>query len=160
MSSKHEGAPWYRSQLGIDSQLPTTLFKVTNPSSTVTAMEEPVETTVPVLDQFVSDVPETDTLEFVLDIEEELPDDPVAGPEPPSTRQGINIDSLTVTDLKELSFLPVIFVNTIILGEGLGWAITDEMTLKHTSLQLSLHPRTKVQAYPPPPQRRRRWTPS
>ena len=106
MSSKHEGAPWYRSQLGIDSQLPTTLFKVTNSSSTVTAVEEPAETTVPVPDSFVSDVPETDTLEFVPDIEEELPDDPVAGPEPPSTRQGINIDSLTVADLKELTRFP------------------------------------------------------
>ena len=48
MSSKHEGAPWYCSQLGIDSQLPTTFFKATNPSSTVTAVEEPVEATVPV----------------------------------------------------------------------------------------------------------------
>ena len=62
--------------------------------------------TVPVLDQFVSDVPDTDTLEFVPDIEEELPDDPLAGPEPPSTRQGINIDSLTVANLKELTKFP------------------------------------------------------
>ena len=106
MSSKHEGAPWYRSQLGIDSQLPTTLFKATNPSSTVTAMEEPVEMMVPVPDPFVSNVPETDTLEFVPDIEEELPDDPVAGPEPPSTRQGIDIDSLTVANLKEITRFP------------------------------------------------------
>ena len=106
VSSKHEGAPWYRSQLCIDSQLLTTLFKVTNPSSTVTAMEEPVEMMVPVPDPFVSNVPETDTLEFVPDIEEELPDDPVAGPEPPSTRQGIDIDSLTVANLKEITRFP------------------------------------------------------
>ena len=106
MSSKHEGAPWYRSQLGIDSQLPTTLFKATNLSSTVTTMEEPVATTVPVPDPFVSNVPETDTLEFVPDIEEELPDDPVTEPEPPSTRQGIDIDSLTVADLKEITRFP------------------------------------------------------
>ena len=106
MSSKHEGAPWYHSQLGIDSQLPTTFFKATNPSSTVTAMEEPVETTVPVPDPFVSDVPEADTLEFIPDIEEELPNDPVAGPEPPSTNQGIDIDSLTVANLKEITRFP------------------------------------------------------
>ena len=42
------------------------------------------------------------------------------------------------------------FANTVILGEGLGWAVTDEMTLKHASLQLSLHLRTKAPAYPPP----------
>ena len=106
MSSKHECAPWYHSQLGIDSQLPPTFFEATNPSSTVTAMEEPVETTVPVPDPSVSDVPEADTLEFVPSIEEELPDDPVAGPEPPSTKQGIDIDSLTVTDLKEITRFP------------------------------------------------------
>ena len=106
MSSKHEGAPWYRSQLGIDSQLPTTLFEATNPSTTVIAVKESAETTVPVLDPLVSDVPEIDTLEFVPDIEEELPDDPVAEPEPPSTRQGINIDSLTVADLKEITRFP------------------------------------------------------
>ena len=88
MSSKHKGAPWYRSQLGIDSQLPTSFFKVTNPSSTVTAIEEPTETTVPVSAPLVSDVPEADNLEFVPDTEEELLDDPVVGLEPPSTRQG------------------------------------------------------------------------
>ena len=106
MSSKHEGAPWYRSQLGIDSQLPTALFKVTNPSSTVTAAEKPVAMMIPVPDPFVSNVPETDTLEFVPDIEEELPDDPVTEPEPPSTRQGIDIDSLTVANLKEITRFP------------------------------------------------------
>ena len=106
MSSKHKGAPWYRSQLGINSQLPTTFFKVTNPSSTVTAVEEPVETTVPVPDPSVSDVPEADTLEFFPDIEEELPNDPVAGLEPPSTNQGIDIDSLTVINLKEITRFP------------------------------------------------------
>ena len=106
MLSKHEGAPWYRSQLGVDSQLPTTLFKATNPSSTVTAVKESAETTVPVLDPLVSDVPEIDTLEFVPDVEEELPDDPVAEPELPSTRQGINTDSLTVADLKEITRFP------------------------------------------------------
>ena len=106
MSSKHEGSPWYRSQLGIDSQLPPTFFEVTNPSSTVTAVEEPVETTVPVPDPSVSDVPEADTLEFFPSIEEELPNDPVAGPEPPSTKQGIDIDSLTVADLKEITRFP------------------------------------------------------
>ena len=42
----------------------------------------------------------------------------------------------------------MIFANTIILGEGLGWAVTDEMTLKHASLQLSLHPSTKAPACP------------
>ena len=69
-------------------------------------MKESAETTVPVLDPLVSDVPEIDTLEFVPDIEEELPDDPVAEPEHPSTRQGINIDSLTVADLKEITRFP------------------------------------------------------
>ena len=44
----------------------------------------------------------------------------------------------------------MIFANTIIFGEGLDRAVTDEMTLKHASLQLSLHPRTKAPAYPPP----------
>ena len=106
MSSKHEGAPWYCSQLGIDNKLPSTLFKATNLSSTVTTVEEPVATMVPVPDPFVSDVPETDTLDFVLDIEEELPDDPATEPEPPSTRQGIDIDSLTVADLKEITRFP------------------------------------------------------
>ena len=107
MSSKHEGAPWYHSQLGIDSQLPTTFFKATNPSSTVTAVEEPVEATVPVLAPPVSDVPEADTLEFIPDTEEESLDDPVVGLEPPSTRPGIDIESLTVADLKEITrFLP------------------------------------------------------
>ena len=57
-------------------------------------MKESAKTTVPVLDPLVSDVPEIDTFKFVPDIEEELPNDPVAEPELPSTRQGINIDSL------------------------------------------------------------------
>ena len=82
MSSKQEGAPWYRSQLGIDSQLPTTFFKATTPSSTATAVEETAETTVPVSAPLVSDVPEADTLEFVPDTEEELLDDPVVELEP------------------------------------------------------------------------------
>ena len=43
----------------------------------------------------------------------------------------------------------MIFTNTIISGEGVGWAVTDEMTLKHASLQLSLHLRTRAPAYPP-----------
>ena len=107
MSSKHEGAPWYHSQLGIDSQLPTTFFKVTIPRSTAAAMEEPAETTVPVSAPLVSDVPEADTLEFISDTEEEPLDDPLVEPEPPSTRQGIDIESLTVADLKEITrFLP------------------------------------------------------
>ena len=94
MSSKHKGAPWYRSQLGIDSQLPTTLFKATNPSSTVTAVKESAEITVPVLDPLVSDVPEIDTLEFVPDIEEELPDDPATtGKEPKTSKSGNSVQS-------------------------------------------------------------------
>ena len=70
-------------------------------------MEEPIEATVPVLAPPVSDVPEADTLEFIPDTEEELLDDPVVGLEPPSTRPGIDIESLTVADLKEITrFLP------------------------------------------------------
>ena len=107
MSSKHKSAPWYHSQLGIDSQLPTTFFKVTNPSSTVAAVKGPVGATVPVSAPPVSDAPEADTLEFIPDTEEELLNDPVVGPEPPSTRPGIDIESLTVADLKEITrFLP------------------------------------------------------
>ena len=148
MSSKHKGAPWYHSQLRIDSQLPTTFFKATTPSSTAPAVEEPAGTTVSVSAPLISDVPEADTLEFVPDIEEEPLNDPVVEPEPPSTRQGIDIESLTVADLKEITrFLPSDLHQYHYFGGGIGWAVTDKMTLKHASLQLSLHLRTRAPAY-------------
>ena len=107
MSSKHEGAVWYRSQLGIESKLPTTFFKVTTPAvvpspmvSTVgnpgnTPSTDPSEATIPILAPLVMDVPEADTLEHVPDTEDEPLDDPDVEPEPPSARQGIDIESLT-----------------------------------------------------------------
>ena len=116
MSSKHEGAPWYHSQLGIDSKLPSTFFKATTtapvPGSTVSTVgdpgniqsTDPSEATIPVS---VPDVAEVDTLEHVPDAGDELLDDPDVEPEPPSARQGIDIESLTVADLKEITrFLP------------------------------------------------------
>ena len=70
-------------------------------------MKEPAETTVPISTPLISDVPEADTLEFVPDTEEELLHDPFVELERPSTRQGIDIESLTVADLKEITrFLP------------------------------------------------------
>ena len=48
MSSKHEGAPWYHSQLGIDYKLPSTFFKVTTaaaaPNSAVLTVSDPAST--------------------------------------------------------------------------------------------------------------------
>ena len=42
----------------------------------------------------------------------------------------------------------MIFDSIITLGEGIGWAITKEMTLKHASLQLNLHPNPRALTYP------------
>ena len=119
MSCKHEGAPWYHSQLGIESKLPTTLFKVTTPAvapnpmvSTVgnpdnTQSTDPSEATIPISAPLVPDVPEADTLKHVPDAEDKPLDDPDIELEPSSARQGIDIESLTVTDLKEITrFLP------------------------------------------------------
>ena len=116
MSSKHEGAPWYRSQLGIDSKLPTTFFKAPTPAvaprSSVgdprtTQSTDPSEATIPVSAPLVPDVPETETLEHAPDAEDEPLDDPDVEQELPSTRQGIDIESLTVADLKEITrFMP------------------------------------------------------
>ena len=67
MSSKHEGAPWYRSQLGIDCKLPSTFFKVTTaaaaPSSAISTISDPdstqstdpSEATIPVSAPLASD---------------------------------------------------------------------------------------------------------
>ena len=119
MSSKHEGAPWYRSQLGIDYKLPSTFFKVTTaaaaPSSAVSTISNPASTqstdppeaTIPASVPLTLDVPETDTLEHVPNAEDEPTDEPNIEPESSSTRQGIDIESLTVADLKEITrFLP------------------------------------------------------
>ena len=119
MSSKHEGAPWYCSQLGIDCKLPSTFFKATTaaaaPSSTALTASDPASTqstnppeaTIPASVPLTLDVPETDTLEHVPDTEDEPTDEPDIKPESSSTRQGIDIESLTVADLKEITrFLP------------------------------------------------------
>ena len=119
MSSKHEGAPWYHSQLGIDCKLPSTFFKVTTaaaaPSVAVstisypdsTQFTDPSEATIPVSVLLALEVPETDTLEHIPDAEDELADEPDIEPESSSTKQGIDIESLTVTNLKEITrFLP------------------------------------------------------
>ena len=93
MSSKHEGAPWYCSQLGIDSRLPSTFFKATTtaavPGSTVstvgdpgnTQSTDPSEATIPVSAPLVPDVPETDTLQHVPDAEDETLNDPNVEPD-------------------------------------------------------------------------------
>ena len=119
MSSKYEGAPWYHSQLGIDYKLPSTFFKVTtaaaapnsavltisNPASTQST--DPSEATIPASVPLTLDVPETDTLEHIPDAEDEPVDEPNIEPESSSTKQGIDIESLTVADLKEITrFLP------------------------------------------------------
>ena len=119
MSFKHEGAPWYRSQLGIDCKLPSTFFKATTtaavPGSTVSTngdpgsiqSTDPSEATIPVSAPLVPDDPEADTLEHVPDAEDEPLDYPNTEPEPSSAKQGIDIESLSVTDLKEITrFLP------------------------------------------------------
>ena len=119
MASKHEGAPWYHSQLGIDSKLTSTFFQATTTTaasgSTVsnvgdpgnTQSTNPVEATIPVSAPSVPDVAEVDTLEHVPDAGDDPLDDPDVEPEPPSARQGIDIESLTVADLKEITrFLP------------------------------------------------------
>ena len=119
MSSKHEGAPWYRSQLGIDCQLPSTFFKATTaaaaPSSAVstdsdpasTQSTDPSEATIPASVPLALDVPETDTLEHTPDTEDEPVDESNIEPESSSTKQGIDIESLTIADLKEITrFLP------------------------------------------------------
>ena len=116
MASKHEGAPWYHSQLGIDSKLPSTFFKASTPaeapSSSVSDPDniqstDPSEATIPVSAPLVPDVPETDTLEHVPDVEDEPINDPDDEPEPSSDRQGIDNESLTVADLKEITrFMP------------------------------------------------------
>ena len=67
MSSKHEGAPWYHSQLRIDSKLPTTFFKATT-SSVISAVSDPgntqstdpPEVTVPISAPLAPDVSETE----------------------------------------------------------------------------------------------------
>ena len=119
MSSNHEGAPWYCSQLGIDCKLPSTLFKVTTiaaaSSSAVSTKSTPASTqsinpsdaAIPVSVPLTLDLPETDTLEHVPDAEDESTNEPNIEPESSSTRQGIDIESLTVADLKEITrFLP------------------------------------------------------
>ena len=119
MSSKHEGAPWYCSQLGIDCKLPSTLFKATTTAagsssavsteSTPTSTQpiDPSEATIPISAPLTLDLPETDTLEHVPDVEDEPTDEPNTEPESSSSKQGIDIESLTVTDLKEITrFLP------------------------------------------------------
>ena len=119
MSSKHEGAPWYHSQLGIDCKLPSTFFKVTTvaaaPSSAVsticdpdsTQSTDPSEATIPVSAPLVPEVPEADTLEHIPDAEDEPLDDPNIEPESSSVKQGIDIESLTIANLKEITrFLP------------------------------------------------------
>ena len=119
MSSKHEGALWYHSQLGIDCKLPSTFFKATTaaaaPSSAVSTISDPdstqstgpSEATIPVSAPLAPDVPETDTLEHILDAEDKRVDEPNIEPESSSTKQGIDIESLTIADLKEIiRFLP------------------------------------------------------
>ena len=95
MSSKHEGAPWYRSQLGIDCKLPSTFFKVTTaaaaPSSAVSTVSNPASTqstdpseaTIPASVPLALDVPETDTLEHIPNAEDEPIDEPDIKPESP-----------------------------------------------------------------------------
>ena len=119
MASKHEAAPWYHSQLGIDSQFPSTFFHATTTTaasgSTVstsidpgnTQSTDPVEATIPISARSVPDVAEVDTLEHVPDAGDDPLDYPDVEPEPPSVRQGIDIEPLTVADLKEITrFLP------------------------------------------------------
>ena len=119
MASKHEGAPWYCSQLGIDSQLPSTFFHATATTaasgSTVSnsidpgniQSTDPVEATIPISAPSVSDVAEVDNLEHVPDAGDDPLDASDVEPEPPSVRQGIDIESLTVANLKEITrFLP------------------------------------------------------
>ena len=119
MSSKYEGALWYRSQLGIDCKLPSTFFKVTTtaaaPSSAVSTVSDPdstqstnpSEATIPVSAPLAPDVPETDNLEHIPYAEDEPVDEPNIEPESSSTKQGIDIESLTIADLKEITrFLP------------------------------------------------------
>ena len=115
MSSKHEGVRWYRSQLGVISNLPTSFFKVATPavvpSSTISGVSDPSATqpgdppgtNAPTSLAETLDIPVSDTLEFVPDAEEEPIDDPDEESEPPTARQGIDIDSLTVADLKEIT---------------------------------------------------------
>ena len=98
MSSKHADAPWYWSQLGIDTQLPDTFFKATTPGTTDSS-----EATLPVSTPLSSNVAEPETLEHVPDVEDELLDDPEIEPEDSTSRPGIDIDSLTVADLKEIT---------------------------------------------------------
>ena len=119
MASKHEGAPWYHSHLGIDSQLPSTLFHATismaASGSTVstsidpgnTQSTDPVEATIPISVPSAPDVTEVDTLEHVPNVGDNPLDDPDVKPAPPFNRPGIDIESLTVADLKEITrFLP------------------------------------------------------
>ena len=116
MSSKHESVPWYRSQLRVSSNLPTSFFKVATPvaapSSTISTISDssttlstaPSEATIPVSAPLVLDVPETEILEYVPNAEDiNKPE-----PEPSAARQGIDIDSLTVADLKEITRLSLI----------------------------------------------------
>ena len=93
MSFKHEGAPWYGSQLGIDCKLPSTFFKVTTavaaPSSAVSTISDPASTqstdpseaTIPASVPLALDVPETDTLEHIPDTEDEPINEPDVKPE-------------------------------------------------------------------------------
>ena len=68
---------------------------------------DPSEVTIPISAPLVSDVVEADTLEHVPDAEDEPLDDPDVEQEHPPSRPCIDIDSLTIADLKEIvRFLP------------------------------------------------------
>ena len=102
--------PGIAPQLGIDSKLPSTFFKA--PTTVSTAADpghaqstDPSEVAIPISTPLVPDVSEVDTLEHVPNAEDDPLDDPDMELELSSAKQGI--ESLTVTDLKEITrFLP------------------------------------------------------
>ena len=104
MSSKHEGAPWYCSQLGIDCKLPSTLFKATTTaagsSSAVSTESTPTSTqpinsseaTIPISAPLTLDLPETDTLEHVPDIKEDPPMSLTLSQNPPPVNKVLTLN--------------------------------------------------------------------